>query len=283
MNTSAPCLILALTLAGTPGARAFATDLLELKTGEVFYGKILRHSDKEVSIELASGGVLSFRMESVKRVRNESSDSDEEEAVDEKKRETPPLPPVLPPPPARKAPPVPVAAPPERPEAAPIDKKPDVEEEQNVVTDSIRGFAVATPRGFVSWPEAQSPSVPLAVRDAITQSSFTISTYPSEDSVLDIKRNTIRSYTEQFKTFSVHRDEKIEKDPTGAEPEAWLIEIQSRLGEVTVWQLQLFTKRDAEVFILTYSATEDMYEKSKQSFEKSVGTFRFLEPADSKR
>ncbi|HVR73761.1 MAG TPA: hypothetical protein VMT52_05490, partial [Planctomycetota bacterium] len=68
-----------------------------------------------------------------------------------------------------------------------------------------------------------------------------------------------------------------------AEPEAWLIEIQSRLGEVTVWQLQLFTKRETEVFILTYSATEDMYEKSKQSFEKSVGTFRFLEPVESKR
>jgi hypothetical protein len=283
MNTSAALFILAFTMAGTLGGRVFAADRLELKTGEVFYGKILRHSDKEVSIELASGGVLSFRMESVKRVRKESSDWEEEEAVDDKKREPPPLPPVPPPVPVKQPPPVPVSPPPELPDAPPVEKRPEVEDEENVVADSIRGFAVATPRGFVSWPEAQSPSVPLAVRDAIAQSSFTISTYPSEDSVLDIKRNAIRSYTEQFKIFSVHRDEKIEKGPTGAEPEAWLIEIQSRLGEVTVWQLQLFTKREGEVFILTYSATEDMYEKSKESFEKSVGTFRFLERAEPKR
>ncbi|MCZ6793243.1 MAG: hypothetical protein O7J95_06480, partial [Planctomycetota bacterium] len=46
-----------------------AHDLVELQSGEVFYGRVLRHNKSEVSIQLASGGILSFRISQVRRVR----------------------------------------------------------------------------------------------------------------------------------------------------------------------------------------------------------------------
>jgi hypothetical protein len=93
-----------------------------------------------------------------------------------------------------------------------------------------------------------------------------------------VKKNALRSYTEQFKVFNVVRDEKlVPRDKTA--PDVWLVEIDSRLGSISVRQIQLFTRSAEHVVILTYSAMGENYAKYLPSFVKSMESFRFLEPA----
>lgn len=46
-----------------------SADSVYLKTGELFSGKILRVNDREVSIQLESGGIMSFRLGQVRRMK----------------------------------------------------------------------------------------------------------------------------------------------------------------------------------------------------------------------
>ena len=70
-------LVAAACLAGTPAGGA---DRVELKTGDVFSGKILRETRDEVAIQISGGGVLTFKSSLVKRLRRSGADSTEEEA-----------------------------------------------------------------------------------------------------------------------------------------------------------------------------------------------------------
>ncbi len=74
-------LVAAVCLAGT---QAGGADRVELKSGDVFSGKILRVTRDEVAIQIASGGVLTFKISLVKRLRRSGTDSTEEEAQAEK-------------------------------------------------------------------------------------------------------------------------------------------------------------------------------------------------------
>jgi hypothetical protein len=121
--------------------------------------------------------------------------------------------------------------------------------------------------------------VALAYDDPITRSTFTVTVYESSEPLLAVKKEALRSYTDQFKAFSLIRDEKLTKRGKDAEPEAWLVEVESRLGDVTLRQLQLFTKRAGEVFLLSFLAERGSFVKLEPSVRKSLETFRFLEPA----
>ena len=63
----------------SPASRA---DMVVLKTGEVFMGKVLRSNADEVSIQLESGGVLSFRSSRVERVSVPGQDPSLEKALE---------------------------------------------------------------------------------------------------------------------------------------------------------------------------------------------------------
>jgi hypothetical protein len=66
---------------GTSAARPAAADMVVLKTGEVFYGQILRATSEEVYIKLESGGVLSFRANRVERINERGKEASLESAV----------------------------------------------------------------------------------------------------------------------------------------------------------------------------------------------------------
>ena len=263
-----------------------AADRIELETGEVLVGKILRVTKSEVSIQISGGGVLSFRLANVRRIRKYPGKGEEteesvliyekpglqekkDEKAEKEKVET-----------ADPASPIPKAPPPAEKKASspPSQRRPD--QPENTVTDKKNGFAVAPPKGLVVWPESQSETVPLAFQDPFSRASFTVSMYPSTGSIEEFKNAALRSYTGQFKVFRVLREERLKQDAKEVEPEAWIVEIETRLGSVTVHQVQIFTRNRTKAFILTYSVSGDNYPKYQDVFEKSLESFHLLEPTE---
>jgi hypothetical protein len=269
-------------------------DRIELRTGEVLVGKILRNNQEEVSIQLATGGVLSFKWSAIRRVRKGTETYEKSEEVPragapterpaaKKKTHAPKKPavarpsqPVTNPPPwtnGRTADKEPVAGP----VKGPVTRKPspeEVEAAESSITDAERGFSVAPPKGFVPRPESRSEVVPMAFVDPFTRATFTVSAYPSSDTVLQVKKSTLRSLTENFSSFRVLRDEKLRRDGKDAEPEAWVVEVESKVGATSVRQLQVFTRSERCVVILSYSATLDSYPRHEEAFAWSLLSYR---------
>lgn len=278
---------LALLVALLVGSLAQGLDRVELKTGEVFYGKILRLHEKEVSLCLSSGGVLSFRSERIQRVRvdGDPERSEQWERLTGRRED----------PPAKERPPTQPLTTPSREPASIGDKvvvpasdasasadakgsaRTTKAAADGALEDRERGFAITPPRDYKAWPEAESAAVPLARRDPVTQASLTISTYPSPDPITTVKTATIRAYMEQFKVFWVERDETVEiEGAAGSEP-AWLVETRSRLGDLSLYQVQVFLKRGQEVFIVTYSGGESFWAAQRADVTKSLKSFRFID------
>jgi hypothetical protein len=289
MCLSSRTIFLALALVLTAFAEARA-DRIELRTGEVLVGKILRNNEEEVSIQLKTGGVLSFKWSIIQKIRKGTE-------TYEKPKDLPP-PPVAPPeraaarkkngpPPERTAAPKPS---PTTQGAAPREQEPPMakpslqrapapappEPIENSITDDERGFSITPPKGLVPRPEARSEVVPVAFVDPFTRASFTVSAYPSSDTVLQVKKSTLRSLTDNFSVFRVLRDEKLRRDGKDVEPETWVVEIESKVGTTSIRQLQVFTKTERCVVILSYSATMDTFPRHEEAFTQSVLSFRAM-------
>lgn len=273
-------LALAVVLITLAQARA---DRVELRTGEVLVGKILRHNEDEVSIRLATGGVLSFKWNVIQRIRKGT------ETYENSQDLPPPVAPTDRPSVKKKTAPERTAAPrpsPSAPGAAPREPSgvktvpprtlpaDHPEPVENSITDEERGFSVAPPKGLVPRPESRSEVVPLAFVDPFTRASFTVSAYPSTDTVLQVKKSTLRSLTDNFSVFRVLRDEKLRRDGKDVEPEAWVVEVESKVGTTSIRQIQVFTRTDRCVVILSYSATLDSFPNHEAAFARSVLSFR---------
>ena len=297
------CVALTVTLLSPLALRA---DQVELHTGEIFKGKILRHNEEEVSIKLEKGGVMSFKWPAIRKAKKGSEvlgrKSEQVVRASERipvKRKAPPAPPntrspVEPIQSAQPVQPLPPVQPivlddPPRAETQPSvgpsvqtvspDEQPkDARPEENLFTDEERRFAMAPPQGFVRSPDQQSRAIPHAFTEPFTRSTLTVASYPTTDSLIQVKKNALGSYTERYKVFRVTREEKLPRDKTDTAPEAWVVEIENKLGNIVVRQIQVFTKRDQDVIVLTYSATVENFKKYEEAIGKSILSFRFLDP-----
>jgi hypothetical protein len=270
-------LITVFTLAATP----LQADKVYLATGEMLVGDILRMNNEEVSIQLAGGGIVSFRTAQVSRVRKTYREpkwdasapdtvlTDEQTAEDHDagRPVATPSPDFIPQAPSGKT----------RQVTLPLKPPPT---NKGLVKDAEERFAVVPPKDFAPWPDGVSPTVPLSYREPVTHSSFTVSAYHSEASALEVKKNSLRAYTANFKTFTVVRNERLEGGGKDLVPETWLVEIASRVGGVSIHQLQVFTKNKDDVYVLTYSAAGNTYKRHSKFFMQSIQTFHFLQSSD---
>lgn len=273
MLRHAPLSTFAWFLVACLSARAMAWDRVELRSGEVLEGKLLRLGEGEVSIELASGGNVTFRLSVVRTVRRANADgvsavvysADEREGGPDGHRSRPSgeakwdsV--------GREEPLRPAAAKPSRAESliGPAVRAPR------------RGFSVAPPKCFAPWPEGESPSVSVAYRDPATGATFTASTRASSEPIEEAKQAAVRGYGDRFPSFHVVRDERLEP-PGGQEASAWVVEIESKVGSAAVRQLQVFLKKGPTIATLTYSAALEPYKRLSEAFLASVDSFRFDE------
>jgi hypothetical protein len=281
-------------------------DYVVLVAGDIITGKVIRKTKDEVAIRLTIGGLMTFKLEQVVKIRRGDvtlgngeqgplpKECDLSAVADESEpqRRQPPAGSGPTPGPSPPPPPAPLGsaakpsantepAPPAGPQAfdpaggpfpGPLPA-PKLDPE-NLITDGERLYAVAPPVGFVRWEEGKAPSILLAMKDPFTQASFTVTSYVSPDTVETLKNLAIQTYKNEFARFAVLRDMKL---TSASLPDAWLVETESRYGKELTRQLQVFTKRGNDVFLLTYTCSADGFTKNRTSYEKSIETFRFVE------
>ncbi len=293
-------LVLGLVVLAVPLMGAPTRDKIELKTGDVFYGKILRFEKAEISIQLESGGIISFRTNQIHKLRWKSRpkllDHPLEEYEEDFLREIdarttqpphrlvkesrskpeekdPPSQPATQRPPASA--PSPAATDPAPSEA--LDSPVANGVTGRSIVDPKHGFSVSPPGGFIKTQADKESDIVLSFRDPLTQASFIVAAYPIDASVVEIKEKVTRSYTGRIQGCKVERDEKV----SGTNYTGWLVElkIKSRLGNITVQQLQLFVRSKDEVLVLTYSTSEQLWRHYKDSYQTSLSSLTLISAA----
>ena len=325
-----------------------AADRVELDSGEVFQGRILRLAVDRIEIELDGGGRLAlprdrvrkFRLSVTSRVRDEReaaeprNDRDDEAAGRSSSLRSPPrgndrdspirkisrlrggravtpstrargsaLSPAArdtdpdrtstrhesrqPPVPARSSPrgseearaPAVISTPAgldaaDDASATPVPTAPA----GSTVSDRTNGMEFVLPRGFKRWSEGETSPVVHAFRDAVSGATLTVSVYSSKLPVGELKRRAARAYSNIYREFRVTRNEEV----AGFPGEAWLLEINTRLAGVALYQLQFFTVHDGQAIVFNFSATSDKYFAELDSFLGTLQSLRFGEPATSR-
>ena len=274
--------VLVLTVLGTGTLLA---DRVELKTGEVFFGEILRADKREVSVRLNGGGVISFRMNKVSYFRKNF-------VVPDEWVPTPVLeidsdfdidtgPELLTyatsfqgsPSPSSEVKPTKSGISLNR--SAPLDST----LVHDLVTDTTNGFQVAPPRGLLTWEKGDDPSVIGYYYDPVTQANLNIvALEPSSESIEVIKKKTSRSYAKRMSSFKVVRDQPLRDVPY----DGWLFEVKVELAGVEVHQLHVFAKTRGKSFSLTYSTSIAHFPEFSSAFAESIRSFTFNETVDDK-
>jgi hypothetical protein len=262
-------------------------DRIELASGEIFTGKVLRVNDHEVSIQLGGGGIISFSLSAVRSIRR-SADGEEEsilvyENPSEKTKEDPPesSPPTAVSAPARSnertspsvegtAPKVGDAKPPPRPAESRTPEEP--------TTVDAGELSFHLPQGFLPWPSGKSSTIAQAFRDPVSRSSLTIASYDTEDSPDEIKRNVLRACADKFKTFHVVRDDPLEVPGAPAASGARVLEVECRIGNILIRQTQVLLRSHDKALVLTYSTAGDVAENGRRSIEQSLRSIRLSHP-----
>lgn len=260
------------------GSRLEASDRVELASGEVLFGKVLKESREEVAIQLGTGGVLTFKRASIKTVRRASSsgaEPDDGKSSDKKPisqleqqaqtsaahqaaRDEARIKGAEPSDAAQKA----------RAEAPVGDQSIALEEER---------VLLQVPGGFDPWPEGKAVNVLASYWDPVSHATFTLSKESTRRSIEEVKKQAVQSYGKIFTSFSVLRNERLRKGDRDVKPETWIVESESTTNGQTVRQIQVFVQRDDQAYTLTCSAAADAWEQYRSSFERCSTRLRFLE------
>ncbi|MEM7235919.1 MAG: hypothetical protein AAF517_27375, partial [Planctomycetota bacterium] len=243
-------------------------DRVELKSGEVFFGRILRCVEAEVSIQLESGGILSFRMSQVEEVRQRKSETEvpvsildddvDDDVVEELIPELPePLPvevqiETAPPPPPKRS------------------TEPNTDETTGAaIRDDRLGFSLLPPSGLVSQPQTQNSEV-RTFKDPVSNATLTISSYPGDAELLELKKRVAKTYSDQLELLEIERDAPLDRNGY----EAWVIQVSGELGGVRMRHLKVLARASEGVVVLSYSATASSWRHHVESFESSVRSLR---------
>ncbi len=279
MNARTVFGIVSFTLLAAVPCRA---DKIELRTGEVFFGDILRANEREVSIRLHGGGILSFRVAQVRSYRKDIRDgndwklethvrtpepsapsnyvtlpeSDDETDVDRRTGVGPALPEVR------------------MRDGSPRPPRYDLVDD--VIKHAEAGYRVAPPKGFLRKDGALSSSVVGYFEHPVTSANLTVLSYRSDEKIRAIKTRAAESYAEQAQNIHVVRDE-----PFGGETLAgWIFEVRNRIAGSSVRQIQVFTRRDEWVFVLTYSSPENAFGRYEEAFAESIRSLELVDRVD---
>ena len=253
-------------------------DRIELKTGEVFFGKILRANRREVSMQLDNGGVLSFRMTQVGYFRKNFVASDEWSPVlviddanldgfvvqdfdDTSFQGSPSTPVDL-----------------RDPDGTAI--KPAGDLNRALVRPAIqasRGFRVSPPRDFLDWENSDGSAV-KRFYDPVTQARLDITDLgPRKASLESIKTKITRvRAADATPGREVLKDQQVRD----ARYEGWYFEFQEAAGGSSTHQIWLFAKGKHGVLLLKYSCPEEHYEEFRRSFAESIRSFSPTETGD---
>jgi hypothetical protein len=265
-----------LAVASPPCFGEARADTVILRTGEIFSGTILRANREEVSIQLDSGGVMSFRSQRVERVVKRGSviQYNQSPVKGPAKKAEPaegegeglPLTTVRPPPSELSG--FPLHA--EKPDSAGAPKA--AEQMPSRFTDPAEGYSLTTPPGFRSW-NSDLPLVQRAFRQPGVLANLTIAFHETEENLEAIKNDILKLLSRRGNVKLIRQ---LPQAVSGARNgEGWLLEMDDSSGTVSVRQLQLLTKKGRKFYAITYSAAANHFPRLVPGFEASARSFRF--------
>jgi len=249
-----------------------AADRVDLGSGEVLFGKILKLTDSEVAIQLGTGGVLTFKRSAIRSFRYAGVDEGagtargSREGLGEKGSEGSP----------KDAPPAPSSSPlPSEAAKGPVLLPPVAE--NFVLTLENEGIAFSPPAGFQQVAEELPAGVIARFVEPTGLASLAVTQKTVKEPLTEAKKQAVRAYGEVFSSLTVLRNERFKKDGVETQPEAWVVECETEASGQKAHQVQLFTKRGEQLFVLTYTVPSQTHEKHREAIEKCLGSFRLLE------
>ncbi len=275
-NIAAGLLVLALRAA----PNVHGADRVDLLSGDVFYGQVLKETDDEVAIQLASGGVLTFKRSGVRHVRRASEDLPEDSIAPTTNLNTG-QPREKKPTHSLKRPQLESAVLPEAQiQPAPAIPSLRTDAPETLLTLEPLRLAISPPRGFRQRSEEKGADTDLSYWDPATGATFTLSSQKSPEPVEDLKKKALEACSKLFSGYTILRNERLKKSDKEAKPERWIVESECQSDKEFFCRIQVFAKRNDELFVLTYVTPRQNYEAHRASFEKSLDSLRFLEPAE---
>ena len=245
---------------------AHAADTVQLVSGDLFTGVVLRVTDKEVSIRLDSGGIVTFQIQSVQKIRRWLPgknapeiivfDHSRRSDVDDDGKDDPigsdDLPPVL----------------------DPVDvptKK--VEKPENWFLEPPPGFKV------VENQKASEDGAPIVLQtwgDPTVVAKVVLSINAAATSNLETMKAAALKPLTETKGFRVIRDQAVERGGEGGYT-GWILEVEHALGGTPSRQLTMFVTWNERVFQLTFTCGTNNYPALARFFEESMESFRLFD------
>ena len=280
-------------------ARPASADTVVLRTNEVFSGRILRATPEEVSIQLDSGGILSFRANRIESIRRLSRNGDGpietfynkgpeaqgggssvvsgESGTSGRKEEPHPelTAPASQPGGKADSGPKELSSFPLHAKKAPAAAAPVMTLEPRDVSrirDGAKGYSIVPPPGFKPWSDPKLPGMLRGFMDPATQATLVVSGYDSDESLDEIKEGIVRLLPRHSNAKVVREARKNVPGPCGFS--GWVLSMENTISETTVNQLQLLAKEGSRIFIITYSASARNYPSFVKVFEESLNSFR---------
>jgi hypothetical protein len=284
-----------LVLAWSPDC--LRADTVVLRTGEVFSGRILRASSEEVSIQLESGGIVSFRANRVEQIRQLNQKDGGSDTILYNTPGKPPAPERTPgPDPALTVRPVDPPSPRPEPQSSPPDlssfplharraagpgpsaggaaaakpEPPAVASRR--VHDASNGYSLVPPLGFKPMSDPRLPAGHRGFLEPATQANITVNIYDSQESLDQIKDSIVTLLPRRTSGKVVRESRRELAGPGGYQ--GWLLEIENTVSDTNVRQLEFLVKSGGKIYIVTCSATAKNYPRVQQAFEGAVESFR---------
>lgn len=281
----APLLALVTLGAASPG------DRIELRTGEVIYGRVLRSNAREVSIQLRGGGILSFRRSQVRQVRSRAFPNEREDASaqrGERRRANEPEQGAASPratssgraarSSVRRANPVRVAVPADDTGPTASTGSPEPAPLGDPILDRTYRFSIRPPASFVPTEElVAAEGVLHGYRDPLTRASLVIAVYRSDEPLVAVKKKVTHAYRSGSSGFRVLQDIPLSR----ATFEGWKVEAEQALGATTTRRLHLFVRSGQDIVIFTYGAPEEEWPRLERAIAGSVESLRQLDDTET--
>ena len=256
-----------------------AKDSVILQTGEIFVGQVLRVSDREVSIQLETGAVLSFHVQRVQKVRRTLPGKEVPEVTEfghsvdipgagkrpEPKSPTPRAP--------TKAP-VQKNAPPDTSPAPMLVGSPLLPVESNVHAKEVpanetRHWNIQVPPGFETLPPENGTEVVGTWIDPISQSVITLGVYPQAATGKEYRRLTLNSMQRELKP-RIFRDQPVWDKNDKQKTQGWILDAEQTIAGNTMRQLHLFTNRNGRTYILRCSSPAKSFRNHSKEFDQCL-------------
>jgi len=256
-------------------------DSVYLRTGELLTGKILRITEKELAIQLQSGGILAFKLHSVLKVKRQRPGMDLPETIFFNRKKSV----------GNESPTSPSAGPDDaKPSLLP---QPTLDPRPQAVTTEVpaagsplpaakKSWKLEPPPGFAVAPPEKSANALQVWIDPAANAEVILTTQPSGPENLEQISDAVLKTLGTGKENRVIRNQAVQRGGVGGY-RGWLLEVEHDLSGAPTRQIQLFTRANNRTFILSYTCPTADYPALARFFEESLESFRLFDPAKNSR